>query len=280
MGGKPVDDSTSVRQCLLDEGQVVHVHPVVVNHAYPKQRERWNELRQRRRIAALRKALGNARVVDVGNGLPREAAVASHGIGDECLNARVADVLHLLPVRGIHVGLVRAEAGGAPSGLPQCTEVGDVTVDGGASVEGVSRKPRGQRVEPERRIFRGDVELQIAPGAPPKGLEAARVSAAGDEIVSDAVDVAAFDFVAIAFLSFRVVESLRVGELDFSILAGGDSQLGISRLKLASIEQQSNVRVRGDLERRCGEATVDGSPSVRTVVPAAISRCSIGGSWS
>ena len=50
--------------------------------------------------------------------------VAGHGVGDQGLDAGVADVLELLVVGRVHVGFVGVEAGGAPTDLPDLVEVG------------------------------------------------------------------------------------------------------------------------------------------------------------
>ena len=67
---------------------------------------------------------GNARVVEGFEGLAGEAVVAGDGVGDEGLDAGVADVLELLVVGRVHVGFMGVEAGGAPTDLPDFGELG------------------------------------------------------------------------------------------------------------------------------------------------------------
>ena len=87
------------------------VHPVVVEHADPEQRKGGDGLRQRTGIAAARDAVGDARVVEGLECLAAEPVVAGHGVGDERLDARVADVLELLVVGRVHVGFMGVERG-------------------------------------------------------------------------------------------------------------------------------------------------------------------------
>ena len=74
--------------------------------------------------------------------LAREAVVARHGVGDEGLDARVADVLQLLVVGRVHVGFMGVEAGGAPTDLPDLVEVGVAGVEGGALLKRIGGELR------------------------------------------------------------------------------------------------------------------------------------------
>ncbi len=85
-------------------------------------------LRKGAGIAAARDAFGNAGVVEGVEGLAGEAVVAGDGVGDERLDAGVANVLELLVVGRVHVGFVGIKAGGAPADLPDLVEVGDRAV--------------------------------------------------------------------------------------------------------------------------------------------------------
>ena len=67
---------------------------------------------------------GKARLVERLQRLTGQPVVAADGVGDQCLDAGVADVLQLLVVGRIHVGFVRVEAGGAPADLPDLLQVG------------------------------------------------------------------------------------------------------------------------------------------------------------
>ena len=63
-----------------------------------------------------------------------------------------------------------------------------------------------------------DVEVEIAPGAPPERLERAMRAAVGKEAVGQAKGEAIAHFVAVAFVLVLVVEGLGVGELDVAPL--------------------------------------------------------------
>src|SRR5579885_2335792 len=94
------------------------IQPEIVNHPDPQKRERWDDLRHGRGIAASSYALGDATVVKRLNGLTSKAIIVCYGIGDQRLDARVADILHALPIRRIHVRIMRIEPSGAPANLP------------------------------------------------------------------------------------------------------------------------------------------------------------------
>ena len=129
---------------------------------------------------------GDARLVEGLDGLAGEAVVAGDGVGDEGLDAGVADVLELLVVGRVHVGFVGVEAGGAPTDLPDLVEVGVGGVEGGALLEGIGGEVGGEGFEGERLVGGFDVEVEIAPGAPPERLEGAMLAAVGQEAVGQA----------------------------------------------------------------------------------------------
>ena len=116
---EPVEHRPRAGELAPHERRVVAPRPVVVDHAHPQQRERRDELLRRARVAAVGDPLGAPRALEGLDRLAREAVVAGHGVGDERLDARVAHVLQLLVVGAVHVGLVRAGAGGAPAHLPE-----------------------------------------------------------------------------------------------------------------------------------------------------------------
>jgi hypothetical protein len=115
------------------------------------------------------------------DGLAGEAVVAGDGVGDERLDARVADVLELLVVGRVHVGFMGVVAGGAPTDLPDFGEVGVGGVEGGALFKGIGGELGGEGFEGERVVAGSDVEVEIAPGAPPERLEGAVRAAVGEE---------------------------------------------------------------------------------------------------
>ena len=124
------------------------------------------------------------------NGLAAEAVVAGNGVGDQGLDARVADVLELLVVGRVHVGFMGVEAGGAPADLPDLVEVGIGGFEFGAFFEGIGGEVGFEGFEGERFGAGGDVEIEIAPGAPPERLEDAVRAAVGEEAVGEAEGLA------------------------------------------------------------------------------------------
>ncbi len=183
MGGVPVYDSASAGEGFAYEGLVIHIHPVVVEHVYPEQREGGNELRQARGIAALGDSFRDDGGFNIIDGLTREAAVSGVGVGDEGLDAGVAYVLKLLPIGGVHVGFMRAEAGGAPAGVPQFFEIGDVAVYAGLLLKRVGVEPAAKAFKAQRLVFSGHIYLQITPCTPPERLVGAVITAIADELV-------------------------------------------------------------------------------------------------
>ncbi len=158
-----------------DRLRVGPVHPVVVQHADPEQGKGGDVLRQGAGIAAAGDAFGNARLVEGLEGLAGEPVVAGHGVGDQRLDAGVADVLELLVVGRVHVGFVGVEAGGAPTDLPDFVEVGSAGLEFGALLEGIGGELRRERFQVKGSVAGGDVEVEVAPGAPPERLEGAMV---------------------------------------------------------------------------------------------------------
>ena len=83
------------------------------------------------------------------DGLAAESVVAGNGVGDEGLDARVADVLELLVVGRVHVGFMGVDAGGAPARLPDFVEVGVAGFEFGALFERVGGEVSLQGFEGE-----------------------------------------------------------------------------------------------------------------------------------
>ena len=71
------------------------------------------------------------------SGLASESVVAGYGVGDEGLDARVADVLKLLVVGRVHVGFMGIDACSAPADFPDFVEIGVGGFEFGAFFEWV-----------------------------------------------------------------------------------------------------------------------------------------------
>ena len=167
--------------------------------------------------------------------LQREPVVVGYRVGDERLDARVADVLQLLPVGRVHVGFVRVEARGAPTDFPDFGEVGGeggvgvgtCGLEVGALLKWIGGEVGLERFEGEGLVAGGDVNCEIAPGAPPERLKGAVLAAVGQEFVAQARGGAACDGIAVGFVVVLVVERLGIGELDARALAAGDGELRV-----------------------------------------------------
>ena len=75
------------------------------------------------------------------------------------------------------------ETGSAPTDLPNLVEVGVAGFECGALFEGVGCELGGERVESQRIIAGGDIDAEIAPGAPPERLKDSVCAAVGEEAV-------------------------------------------------------------------------------------------------
>ena len=92
-------------------------------------------------------------------------------------------ILQLLVVGAIHVGLVRAQAGGAPADVEDLLQLGRAGIEAGFALERIAGVDAVQIVDGERLILRFDGEPQVAPGTPPERVEMAMRAAIGDEDV-------------------------------------------------------------------------------------------------
>ena len=154
MAQKPIERGARADELFANESWIIAVHPEVVNHADPEQRECRDRLKHRSRITAQGDPIGNTGIVEGRDRLAREAIVASDGVGDERLDARVADVLHLLPVRRVHVGVMRVEPRGAPADLPNFFQIGLVGREFGFLFERKCGEPTLQMAELQRFVGR------------------------------------------------------------------------------------------------------------------------------
>ncbi len=86
-----------------------------------------------------------------------------------------------------------------------------------------------------------DVEVEIAPGAPPERLEGAIGATVGEKAVGEAKGFAVGDFVAITFVAVFVVEGFGVGEGDPGTFAAGDGELRIGGGEGFAVEEDVDV---------------------------------------
>ena len=136
----PAEHAAHAGQEGADVGGIVPVHPVVVHHRDPEQREGRDVLAQVRRVAAGGDALRDARDVEVRDGLAHQPVVARHVERDQGLDAGVADVLELLVVGRVEVGLPGAQARHPPVHLPHVLDPGQVAREAGLLLERIAVK--------------------------------------------------------------------------------------------------------------------------------------------
>ena len=245
---EPVEDGARARELPAHEGGVVPPRPVVVDHPHPQEGERRDELLRGARVAAEGDPLGAPRAVEVVDGLPREPVVPGHRVGDEGLDPGVADVLELLVVGAVHVRLVGARARRPPPHLPEAAERRVARVEAGALLERVGGEVHGEAVEGERLVFRLDVDLHVAPGAPPERVERAPGTAVGEDLVLVPGEALALERVAVPLLPRLpgLEERLLVADDDPRPAAAGEEQLGIGGDELAAVDQERRLRARGN----------------------------------
>ena len=107
-----------------NDGLVAGVVVTVPGHHDPVEAETRDDLPEIRRVARGGQAAAEPRFVELPDRLPAEPRVAGRKIGDQRLNARVARVLQLLPVRAILVVLMGAAARRVPGRFEDSFEDG------------------------------------------------------------------------------------------------------------------------------------------------------------
>src|SRR5206468_262024 len=121
LADKPIEHGSCARYLRFYEIHVAAIPPEVAHHSNPQEREGRNDLRDGCGIAALGNPLRNSGIVKGLDRLASKPVITGNAIRDQGLDARVADVLQALPIRSIHIGVVRIEACGAPADLPDLT---------------------------------------------------------------------------------------------------------------------------------------------------------------
>ena len=205
---EPLEHAACAGQIRLQERAIACIPPVVVHHPDPEEREGRNELRQLARIAALRDPVGNARLVEQLDGVPHQAIVAGHVHRDERLDPRIADVLELLPVRRVHVGLVRAQSRRVPADVEDALQRRIAGLEVALALEGI-RAERCANVRDRQRLGCGlDRHLHVPKRPPPQRAEQPAFAAVGQEPIGEAGDDLAGDLVAVPLLALLAVLSV------------------------------------------------------------------------
>ncbi len=121
------------------------------------------------------------------------------------------------------------------------------------ALERVGSEVSFQGFQGERVGASGDVEVEIAPGAPPEGHEDAMRATVGEKAVGEAEGLAGMQDpflagvgkgIAVTFVFFVVVEGFGVGEDDAGTFAAGDGKFGVGGGEGFAIECQVDVNAR------------------------------------
>ena len=129
---------------------------------------------------------------------------------DERLDPRVADVLELLPVRRVHVGLVRVTAAPCASRRRRSGGARDrSTRTSRAARRGYALNARADVRDGERLVGGLHRDLDVAERPPPQRRNSAIPAAIGQEAIAKARHDLALDLVAIALLALRAVRVRR-----------------------------------------------------------------------
>ena len=135
------------------------------------QRPRRNDLHEPRRITTLGEAVGEPRPVEVIKRLPAQPIVRGREHRDLRGDHRVARILHLLVMRAVLEGLVRAEPHGFDARRPHAIKARIGRNEGGRDVIGVDRKTLGDPVNHEGHRADFDPQSDVAVGPPMQRLK-------------------------------------------------------------------------------------------------------------
>ena len=163
-------------------------------------------LSKRTRISTAGKPFRRARLIKGVNRLPSQTIVACDGVGDQSFDAPVADVLELLVVGRVCVGLMGSRTDGSPADLPDLRERGVVALEACALLERICGEPCLERVQANGLGTRCDIQLKVAPGAPPKRPKGSASAAVQLEDISSSERPPTVDLITISFMLLRIEE--------------------------------------------------------------------------
>src|SRR5437879_11377029 len=110
-----------------------------------------------------------------------------------------------------------------------------------AFFERICGKPGPEFLNFQRLIGCLDIKLQVTPCLPAQRHERAVPGAVREELVKNALDVLAKDFVAVALLTVVVDQGFGVGEANRGSAATAHSQLGIGSGQMRVVEQNRDL---------------------------------------
>ena len=260
---EPREHAMHARQTRLDEGGIVTMAPVVVDHVGPEERERWNELGAGRGIPALGDALRQARAIVQLEGVAHQAVVTGDVERDERLDARVTDILESLVIRAVEIRFDGTEPCGAPADFPDFCQARIITRKRSACGERIAGENAVQVFDHQRFVAGFNPQLHVAEGAEFVRREQPVRATVGQELVAHADQLAACRVVAVALGHLVIDQSLGVVQLHVRATAAGYRELGIGVGEMGLIEEQAGLAVRGYGEGReaWGEGRAQGHAS-------------------
>ena len=164
---KPAEDFAHARKVTDNHRLVGLLHPPVIEHGDPQQRERGDGVGAAAGIGPFGEA---ARYAGLRKGIDRlfgQPGVTRYPIGNQHLQAGIADILQLLPERTVHVGFVRIDKRGAPADLPDAVKLWIAAFEPTDLREGVAGFVHGQIFQRQWLVAGRHLKLQIPPCPPP-----------------------------------------------------------------------------------------------------------------
>ena len=168
-GLEPRQDGPVGREQACEVGLIAAITPVVMAGTDPPQRERRDELMQRRGIAAHGDPVGRERAPALLERLTHHLIVAGIVERNHGLDPGIAEILELFVIGAVHVGLIRTQACRTPprtedpSGLLPLRSLESRFAD-----EGIHRRAGLKAFDDERLPTGSHPQQDIAPGPPPK----------------------------------------------------------------------------------------------------------------
>ncbi len=201
-----------------------------MQHTDPQKAERRDRVGAAGGPGGLRRTVHHAGVVERVERLDRQPRVARNGVGYQRFDPGVADVLELLPVGGVHKGLVGVDLCGAPTDPPDSVQLGIVADETGPLDEGIAGLEGCEPLQRHRLCAGLDAQLDETPGPPPKGEIVAMGSPFQAHSVRQPQGLAVVHRRPIGQpLPVRPVERLCIGDLNFSAESAAGHQLRIGR---------------------------------------------------
>jgi hypothetical protein len=211
-----------------DHGGIGLIQRPVREHSHPGKRKSGDDIGFARRIATLHQPTVGRRFGEGFDGVQGEARIAGDGIGDQHFQARVAGVLHLLPVGAVHERFVRVDAQRTPADVPDRIQRRVAALEARQLPKWIAGFMHAQGAQRQRLGAGAHVDFDETKRAPPQRREAAR-RAIRDECVVEADHLPVVHEIAIALAARGIVQRLAVVQPDGRVAAAGDLELRVGR---------------------------------------------------